>query len=119
MDTGVGDLEVALIFKANSTWFNDISSKDLSNSPIHAALNTHHLDMILQLEFMLRVMNPARIASEWLEILEMLWSLIRLIFKTSSVTPDFVYVFNLTLSLSTCSQSLKNLYVGSFGHERP
>ena len=26
---------------------------------------------------------------EWLEILEMLWSVIRLIFKTSSVTPDF------------------------------
>ena len=26
---------------------------------------------------------------EWLKILEMLWSVMRLIFKTSSVTPDF------------------------------
>ena len=31
----------------------------------------------------------------------MLWSVTRLIFKTSSVTPDFVYVFNLILSLSS------------------
>ena len=31
---------------------------------------------------------------EWLEILEMLWSVIRLIIKTSSVIPVF-YVFNL------------------------
>ena len=30
---------------------------------------------------------------EWLEILEMLWSVIRLIFKTSSVTPDFFLRF--------------------------
>ena len=44
---------------------------------------------------------------EWLEILEMLWSVIRLIFKTSSVTPDFFYVFNLILSFSTCRQSFK------------
>ena len=51
----------------------------------------------------------------------MLWFLMRLIFKTSSVTPDFLnYVFNLILSFSTCSQSFKkNLYVGTFGHERP
>ena len=30
MDTGVRDLEVAF-FKANSTWFDDKCSKDLSN----------------------------------------------------------------------------------------
>ena len=48
MDTGVRDLENAF-FKANSTWFNDICSKDLSNTPIYAVLNTHNLDMILQL----------------------------------------------------------------------
>ena len=47
MDTGVRDLEVAFI-KANSTWINDIGSKDLSNRPIGALLNTHNLDMILQ-----------------------------------------------------------------------
>ena len=39
----------------------------------------------------------------------MLWSVIRLIFKTSSVTPDFFYVFNLILPLSTCSQSFKKI----------
>ena len=33
----------------------------------------------------------------------------RLIFKTSSVTPDFVYVFNIILSFSTCSQSFKKI----------
>ena len=43
MDTGVRDLEVAG-FKANSTWINDIGSKDLSNGPIYAVLNTHNLD---------------------------------------------------------------------------
>ena len=37
MDTGVHDLEVAF-FKANSTWFNDIYSKDQSNRPIYDAL---------------------------------------------------------------------------------
>ena len=30
---------------------------------------------------------------EWLKILEMLWSELRLVFKTSSVTPDLFYVF--------------------------
>ena len=44
----------------------------------------------------------------------MLWSVIRLIFKTSSVTPDFFYVFNLILSFSTCSQSLKKSVRGNF-----
>ena len=39
----------------------------------------------------------------------MLWSVIRLIFKTSSVTPDFFYAFNLVLSFGTCSQSFKKI----------
>ena len=45
------DLEVAF-FKANSTLFNDICSKNLSNRLIHvyAVLNTHNLGMILQLK---------------------------------------------------------------------
>ena len=47
MDTGVRVLEVAF-FKANSTWINDIGSKDLSNRPKYAVLNTHNLDMIRQ-----------------------------------------------------------------------
>ena len=51
MDTGVRDLELGC-FKANSTWINDIGSKDLSNRPICAVLNTHNLDMILQLKYM-------------------------------------------------------------------
>ena len=41
MDTGVRELEVAF-FKANSTWINDIGSKDLSNRPTYAVLNTHN-----------------------------------------------------------------------------
>ena len=108
VDTGVRDLEVAF-FKANSTWFNDICSKDLSNRPIrYAVLNTHNLDMILQLKYA-DSNESGQNRLEWLEILEMLWSLIRLIFKRSSVTPDFFYVFNLILSFSTYSQSLKKI----------
>ena len=65
LDTGVRDLEVDC-FKANSTGINDIGSKDLSNRPIYAVLNTQNLDMILQLKYMPIVMNPARIASsDW------------------------------------------------------
>ena len=62
MDTGVRDLGAAF-FKANSTWFNDLCSKDLSNRPIYAVLNAYNLDMILQLKYMPIVMNLARIAS--------------------------------------------------------
>ena len=65
MDTRVRDLEAAF-FKANSAKFNDIFSKDLSNSmnrPKYAVLNTHNLDMILQLKYMPIAMNLARIAS--------------------------------------------------------
>ena len=65
MDTGVRDLKVAF-FKANSTWFHDICSKDLSNRPLYVVLNTHNLDMILHLKYMPIVINPARIASgDW------------------------------------------------------
>ena len=65
MDTGVRDLEFACL-KASSNWINDIGSKDLSHRPMYAVLNTHNLDMILQLKYMPRVMNPARIASsDW------------------------------------------------------
>ena len=65
MDAGVRDLEVAC-YKANSTWINDIGSKDLSNRPIYAVLNTHNSDMILQLKHMPIVMNPVRMASsDW------------------------------------------------------
>ena len=41
MDRGLRDLEAAF-FKANSTEFNDICSKDLSNRPIYAVLKTHN-----------------------------------------------------------------------------
>ena len=44
----------------------------------------------------------------------MLWSVLRLIFKTSSVTPDFFYVLNLILSFSTGSQVLKKSVRGKF-----
>ena len=35
--------------------------------------------------------------------------MMRLIFKTSSVTPHFFYVFNLILSFSTCSESFEKI----------
>ena len=64
-DTGERDLEVTF-FKANSTLINDICNKDLSNRPIYAVLNTHNLDMILQLKCMPIVINTAKIASsDW------------------------------------------------------
>ena len=44
-------------FKANSILFNDTCFKDLSNRPICDMLNTHNLDMILQLNYMPIVMN--------------------------------------------------------------
>lgn len=109
MDTGVRDLEVAFFFKANSTWFNDICSKNLSNRLIYAVLNTHNLGMILQLKDMPNESGQNRL--QWLEILQMLWSVIRVIFKTSSVTPDFFYVFNLVLSFSTSTQSFNKICV--------
>ena len=89
MDTGVRDLEVAF-FKANSTWINAIGSKDLSNRPIYVVLNTHNLDVILELKYMLTVMNPVRIASsDWKSHkCYGLWYAF-IIFKTSSVTPIF------------------------------
>ena len=37
-------------------------------------------------------MNPARIASSDWKFQKMLWSMMRLIFKTSSVSPDFFSV---------------------------
>ena len=56
---------------------------------------------------------------EWLKILEMLWSELRLILKTSSVTPDFFYFFYLILSFATVSQSFKIICVWEvFGRER-
>ena len=44
----------------------------------------------------------------------MLWSELRLILKTSSVTPDFFYVFYRILSFSTVSQSFKKSVCGKF-----
>ena len=45
----------------------------------------------------------------WLEILEVLWTMMRLIFKTSLVTPDFFYIFNLILPFPTCSKSFEKI----------
>ena len=44
----------------------------------------------------------------------MLWSVLRLSFKTSSVTPDIFYVFNLILSFSTDIKVLKKSVRGQF-----
>ena len=93
MDTGVRYLEVAF-FMANSTWFTDICSKDLSNRPIYAVLNTHNLDAILPFKYA-DSNESGQNRLKWLEILEMLWSVMRLIFKTSSVTPDVFFKFSI------------------------
>ena len=57
-------------------------NKDLSNRPIYSVLNAHNLDMILRLKYTYAGQN----CLERLEILEMLWSVMCLIFKTISVT---------------------------------
>ena len=50
----------------------------------------------------------------------MLWSVIRLIFKTSSVTPNFCLPFESNFIIFYLqSKFKKNLYVGTFGRERP
>ena len=55
-------------------------------------LNTHSLDMILQVKY--AVCNESgQNRLEWLKVLEMLWSELRLILKRSSVTPDFFTFF--------------------------
>ena len=107
-------LEVAF-FKANSTGINDICGKDLSNRPIYAVLNTHNLDIILQLKYIPIVMNPARIASSD-------WKYYRnaMVCDTPYLQNEFgdprffFYVFYLILSFSTCSQSLKKSVRGNF-----
>ena len=64
MDTGVLNLEVTFLRLLLPELMT--CSKDLSNRPIYAVLNTHNLDMILELKYMLIVMNTARIASsDW------------------------------------------------------
>ena len=49
----------------------------------------------------------------------MLWFIMRLIFKTSSVTPDFFDVFNLILSFSTFSESFEKICAWERLRERP
>ena len=80
-------------------------------------LNTHTLDMILQLKYMPIAMNPARIVSGNHRI--------AIVCDTPYLqnefgAPRFFYVFNIILSLSACSQSFKkSVRVGSFERERP
>ena len=66
MDTGVRDLKV-VFFKANSSWFNDILYvAKIYQIGLYKPLNTHSLDMILQVKYMPIVMNPAKITSnDW------------------------------------------------------
>ena len=78
-------------------------------------LNTHNFDISLQHKYMPMVMNLAKNRLQLLEILEMVWSVLRIIFKTNSMTPDYFYFLNLILSFYTCSQSLKKkIWVGRF-----
>ena len=109
MDTGVRDLEVSF-FMANSTWLNDICSKNLSNKLIYAVLNTHNLEMILQLKYMPTVMNPARIASSYWKSYKCYGLWYALSSKRVRWAPGFFLRFyNLILSFSTCSQSCNKI----------
>ena len=66
MDAAVGDLEVAflrLILSDVMTYVTKICQIGLYN---YVVLNTHNLDMILQLKYMPIVMNPGRMAlGDW------------------------------------------------------
>ena len=113
METGVRDLKV-VFFKANSSWFNDICSKDLSNRPIWALLNTHSLDMILQVKYMPIVMNPPGMTENPRNA--MVWATPYL--KNEFGDPRFFYVFSIIIFYLQ-SKFQRNLYVGNFGRERP
>ena len=118
MNTGLCDLGTAF-FKSNFTWFNHLCSKDLSNRPIYAVLNTHNLDMIIPLKYIPIVINPARIASGDRKSQKCygLWCALS---SKWIRWPQIFLRFNIILWLSTYSQSFqKNLYVGTFGRERP
>ena len=72
----------------------------LLNRLIYAKINTHMLDRILQ--------NRPK----WSKLLKILWSAIRCISKRSL---KFLYLFDISSSLSNCSQSIKrNVYVRRF-----
>ena len=61
IDTGVRDLEVAFL----RLILLDLMTYE-QRSIKYAVLNTHNLDIILQLKYMPIVMNPSRIASsDW------------------------------------------------------
>ena len=99
--------------KANSTWINDIDSKDLSNKPIYAVLNTHNLDLILQRKYMpivwIRPESP-RVTGNPRNAMVCDTPYLQNEFGD----PRFFYVFNLSLSFSTCSQSFKKSVRGNF-----
>ena len=57
---------------------------------------------------------------KWLKILEMLWSELHLILKTSSVTPDFFTFFIESYHFLPSVKVLKKICVWEvFGRERP
>ena len=87
---------------------NDTGRKDLSNRPMYAVLNTHNLRMILQLKYMLIVMNPARIARVTGNPTNAMVCDTPYL-QNEFGDPRFFYVFNLILSFSTCSQSFNKI----------
>ena len=63
MDTGMRDLEVLFLKLILADLMTYVAKIYQIGLYIYAVLNTHSLDMILQLKYMPIVMNPARIAS--------------------------------------------------------
>ena len=106
LDTGVRHLEVG--FFNNSTWFNDIRSKDLSNRPIYVVLNTY-----------LRLLRYDSSTSRYADSKSP-----RVTGNHRNVTvcntpylqndfgdPRFFYVVNIILSFLTCSQGFKKICI--------
>ena len=70
--------------------------------------------MILQVKLYADCNESSQNRLEWLKILEMLLSELRLILKTSSVTPDFFYVFIESYHFLPSVKVLKKSVCGKF-----
>ena len=113
MDIGVRDLEIAFFI-----WFNDKCSKDLSNRPVYTVLNTHNLDMILQLKNMPIVVNPVRIAANDGKS-EKCYGLCYALSSNEFGDLRFFLRFESNLIIFYLQSKFeKYLYAGSFGRER-
>ena len=71
--------------------------------------NTHNLDMILQLKYMPILRNPVRLIASRTGNPRNAMVCDTFILQNEFGDPRNLYVFNIILSFSTCSQSLKKI----------